>query len=325
MVRCIAGPVSSLSMLFCAECLTQLSLHHIASIGAIRQLLLVSRSYPESRFFFLGSSRQEEMRDSFGTMISSISELIRTSTVKLGCIDKETTNKMISDLLCLPPRLTRKLADIIFHKTKGNPLFLSKLVVSLHKDGLIRFSLNRRRWNWDEEMIQSTKIADDVASFLSSSLEKLPQDTVTALSTLSFLGNRIDLPLIAALEKNLGCVLVGPLEVAVAEGILDKTDLGYAFSHDRLQEAAYNLVPTEDRSISHFKYGIALVPRALELDDDQMLFCAVSQLNYGGPAVVRDDKQAVLIANLNLSAGQKAMVLSDFQSACSFFGESPML
>ena len=294
-----------------------------ASIGAIRQLLLLSKSsYPDSRFFFLGSSREEELQDPFGTMLSSISQFVHTKTVKLSCMDKETTNSMVSDLLCLSPRLTRKLTEIIFHKTKGNPLFFAQLMMSLYRDGSIRLSLNRRRWEWDDEAIQTRKLPDDVASCLSSSLERLPQDTQAALSAMACLGNSTDFALVNAIETKLGCLLVGPLEVAVAEGILDKTDRSYSFSHDRLQEAAYNMLPPEDRCLEHFKYGVALVPRALELEDDQMLFCAASQLNRGGPNAVQNADQSLMIANLNLSAGQKAESLSDFSSAYSFYGES---
>ena len=79
---------------------------------------------------------------------------------------------------------------------------------------------------------------------------------------------------------------------------------------------------TTTLGLYHFNYGVALVPRALELQNDGdcgMLFTAATQINRGGPAALQDVEQAILIANLNLTAGQKAIEMSDFPSAFSFF------
>ncbi len=51
------------------------------------------------------------------------------------------------------------------------------------------------------------------------------------------------------------------------------------------------------------KYGVALVPAALELGDDGILFTAASQINLAGPSSVLCEDQAYLIASVNLKAG----------------------
>ena len=53
--------------------------------------------------------------------------------------------------------------------------------------------------------------------------------------------------------------------------------------------------------------------------DDRLLLSAVGQINHGGPQAVIDCEQAVVVANLNLDAGRKAVNMSDFFSAYSFF------
>ena len=53
--------------------------------------------------------------------------------------------------------------------------------------------------------------------------------------------------------------------------------------------------------------------------DDRLLLTAVTQINHGGQQAVIDDEQAVVVANLNLDAGKKAMNMSDFFAAHSFF------
>jgi len=58
---------------------------------------------------------------------------------------------------------------------------------------------------------------------------------------------------------------------------------------------------------------------AVREKDDKLLLTAVVQINQGGPQAVIDSEQAVVVSNLNLDAGKKAMSMSDFFSANSFF------
>jgi predicted ATPase len=273
-----------------------------ASISAIKQLLLSFGS--KQLFFFLGSCREEGLLEqhSFGSMLTTIHQFgVRATIVKLACLDKDTTSTVVSDLLCMSPRLTWTLSDIIYNKSQGNSLFFPQLMISLYRDGLVRFSLSRRRWEWDEEKIKSIKLADNVAALLSSNIARLPKEVQSALCTLSCFGARSDCVLIETLEANINVPLIEPLQVAVSEGIIDKVNGSFGFGHDKLQEAAYNLMPLEDRCLFHCKYGFALVQHALEQVNDGMLFAAVSQINLGGRAAIKDAEQCVIVANWNLS------------------------
>ncbi|KAL7547548.1 hypothetical protein ACHAWF_010831 [Thalassiosira exigua] len=288
-----------------------------ASIGVLQQYLL----YGGRRIFIIGSCREEGMHKDnlFGRMLSNVDPFVRTTEVELSFLDKDTTNKILSNLLCLSPRLTRSLSDLLHHKTKGSPFHMKQLLTALVRDGLIIPSLKRRRWVWDEDRIQSRKISDDVATFLSSTLGQLPMEIQEALSTLSCFGSSSRISLVETLERQLGILLIGPLETAVEQGFLDKTDGSYCFCHDQLQEAAYNLMRVEDRCFFHYRYGVALASHSLQAQDDNMLFVAANQVNLGGPETIQDPKQAERMAQLNLEAGQRAMRMCDFSSAYSFF------
>ncbi|KAL7494687.1 hypothetical protein ACHAWT_005408, partial [Skeletonema menzelii] len=49
------------------------------------------------------------------------------------------------------------------------------------------------------------------------------------------------------------------------------------------------------------------------------IFTAVTQLNIAGPEAVEDERQYAIVANHNLRAGKKAMEMSDFEAAYSYF------
>jgi predicted ATPase len=214
-----------------------------SSLAVIYSLLLASGSMSNTRrFFFLGCCREEDMSDEhpFLCMILRVQQFgVRLTTVKLECWDQQQINTMISDLLHLSPRLTRTLSDIVYHKTKGNSLFFAQLMMSLSRDGLLRLSLSRHRWVWDEQLIQSRKVPDDVASFFTASLKHMSTEVQSALCALSCFGASCEVEVIVKLESQLQLELLGPLEIAVTEGLLDKMNCRYSFCHDMLQEGKW--------------------------------------------------------------------------------------
>ncbi|KAL3778189.1 hypothetical protein ACHAWO_013062, partial [Cyclotella atomus] len=279
-------------------------------------------SRQDGKLFFLASCRDDEMPSDhpFWTMIQSIGSFGFTTTeVKLRCMSKDTVNNVVSNLLHLSPRLVASLSDIVYHKTKGNPLFVSRMLRSLNREGLLRVSLTRHRWEWDEEKIQARKIPDDVASFFVDSISTLPVDVRLALCTLSCFGNSAHYEVLSAIESDLNLNLTESLNDAIAEGFLDKLGNKYYFCHDRIQEAAYSMIDEQHRCIHHMNYGLSLVNHTVSTEDDSFLFTAVAQLNLAGPKAVQDKQQYTVIAKHNLVAGKKAMEMSEFSSAFNYF------
>ncbi|KAK1741322.1 putative AAA ATPase, partial [Skeletonema marinoi] len=306
-------------------CLDDLQWADSASIAAVNQLLLAGGiASQNAKFFFLGCYREGET-DNFNPLWKTLcnNDLVsaRFTDVKLDCMDEETLTTMVSETLCLSPRLTRSLSSIIYHKTKGNPLFVSQLMISLDKEGLLRPSLSRRRWEWDKEKIQCQKLPDDVAMFFTNSIKALSEDVKASLCVLSCFGSSAETAFIKTLERLLQKTLLNNLDAAVEEGLLDKKDGRYHFSHDRIQEAAYNMIAILDQGRFHFSYGMALAPLAYGdgEGDDSILLTAANQFNLAGPEAVQDKSQNVTVANLNLQAGKKAMEMSDFVLAYSYF------
>jgi predicted ATPase len=232
-------------------------------LSALEQIMVMPNQ--GKRFFFVGCYRDDEVTDNhpFKKVIDKASENgVRLTKIQLECMDKNSVNRIVSELLCLSPRLVKSLSEIVYCKTKGNPLFFSRLLMSLNRDGLLNLSLSRRRWVWDEELIQSRQLPDDVASLLSSGISKLSLEVQEALQVLSCFGS-IEEKELSILEKNLGLQLLFPLEVAVDEGFVCKNKAKYNFAHDRIQEAVYCLMPLNNRRRDHMRYGVSSVKKAM--------------------------------------------------------------
>ena len=295
-----------------------------ASIAAVSQLLLnTGSSSQQKRFFFLGCHREGTI-DSGHPLWKLVHDAelvgVSCSSLKLGCMEEETLNTIVSESLCVLPRLTRTLSNVIYRKTIGNPLFVCRLLLSLSKERLLYPSLSRRRWEWDEEKITSQKLPDDVALFLTQSIVDLPTDVKTSLFHFSCFGSSADVAFVNTLERAFDMRdLRENLDIAVDEGLLEKTGDQYRFSHDRIQEAAYNTVSADERCLVHVLYGMKLASLSARESDDSILLTAANQLNLGGPNAIQDTSQSITVAALNLRAGKKAMEMSDYGAAYSYF------
>ncbi|KAL7481036.1 hypothetical protein ACHAW6_006712, partial [Cyclotella cf. meneghiniana] len=293
-----------------------------ASISIIGHLLKASRSIQIGMpLFFLGTCRDDEMESDhpFWKMIDTVKAFdFKTTLVELDCMDSGTVTRFIANLLHLSPRLVGSLSDIVYQKTKGIPLFVSKMLSALNREGLLRISLTRYRWEWDEEKIQTRALPDDVAKFLVHSISTLPVDVKIALFALSCFGASTDFEIIQAIETDLNLNLIEPLNVAIKEAFVNKLDGRYCFCHDRIHEAAYSMIAEQDRCLHHMNYGLSLMSSVSRTDNTSLLFAAANQLNLGGPSAVPDAEKYYQIANCNLIAGKRAMEMSDFSSAFSF-------
>lgn len=293
-----------------------------ASIEAVNHLLITaSISSHDKRFFFLGCFREGEIKEGHPVwkLLRSVEKSsVACTNIKLDLMNEHTINTMVSETLCLLPRLTRSLSSVIYRKTKGNPLFVSRLMLSLSKEGLLRPSLIRRRWEWEKEKIECREMPDDVAMFLNDSIRELPEDVQSSLCILSCFGASAGVSFIITLERALNKNIRVHLDMAVTRGLLDIVSGQYRFSHDRVQEATYNMMEDEVRRLFHFTYGLSLASLSIQEGSVDTLFIAVNQLNLGGPATVQDPSQSHTIAAMNLKAGKKAMEMSDFKTASSY-------
>eukprot|EP00984_Skeletonema_dohrnii_P010473 scaffold4074_cov85-Skeletonema_dohrnii-CCMP3373.AAC.2 len=227
-----------------------------ASVALLNQILMISGSaIKDHRYFFFGACRDDEMSEShpLNSMLTSVSSLCGTKTTKiqLTSMSKEALNEMVSTELSLLPRITRPLANILHHKTKGSPLFVKQVMMELYKQRLLYPSLSRRRWVWETNKILDMKIPDNVATFITNTFDHLSFEVVSALVVLSCFGASADISLIQVLEKEIEQPLIAPLDDAVAHSVLGKRNRELYFMHDKLQEAAYSKMRPEERCLHH--------------------------------------------------------------------------
>ena len=79
----------------------------------------------------------------------------------------------------------------------------------------------------------------------------------------------------------------------------------YRFLHDRVQQAAYSLIPSHQKTATHLKIGQLLQQNLSELELEEKLFDIVGHLNLG-IELITQPRECQALAQLNLQAGVKA-------------------
>jgi predicted ATPase len=92
----------------------------------------------------------------------------------------------------------------------------------------------------------------------------------------------------------------------------------YAFLHDRIQEAAYALIPESARGQVHLRIGRELLASLTEDGLAEHLFDVANQLNRGAELLVNHDERAQ-VARIDLRAGRKAKESAAYASAREYF------
>jgi Protein kinase domain len=105
---------------------------------------------------------------------------------------------------------------------------------------------------------------------------------------------------------------------AVRLELIMRLESSYRFVHDRVQEAAYSLIPEELRAEAHLQIGRQLVAYTPLERREEAIFEIVNQLNRG--AVLIDSRDELeQLAEFNLMAGKRAKAAAAYNSALKYF------
>jgi len=104
---------------------------------------------------------------------------------------------------------------------------------------------------------------------------------------------------------------------AVRLELVEHLEGSYKFIHDRVQEAAYSLIPERLRAEAHLRIGRLLAAHTPAGKREEAIFEIVNQLNRGAALVTSQDEREQL-AELNLLAGQRAKATSAYTSALTY-------
>ncbi|MEH2088321.1 trifunctional serine/threonine-protein kinase/ATP-binding protein/sensor histidine kinase [Nostoc sp.] len=189
-------------------------------------------------------------------------------------------------------------------------------------------------WQCDIAQVRALAITDDVVEFMALQLQKLPNKTQNVLKLAACIGAQFDLNTLAIVSEQSLETTAADLWKALPEGLIipnteiykffiqsDSTSVSnaaanpiYRFLHDRVQQAAYSLIPDDQKKATHVKIGQLLQQNFSEIEREEKLFDIAFHLNLG-IELINQQQERIALAQLNLKAGSKARSSTAYTAA----------
>ena len=288
------------------DLLTRSELRHLILIGAYRDNE-VDATHPLAR-------KLEAIKNAGG----------KIETITLAPLTHRHLGELIADALHCELERAAPLAELVHDKTAGNPFFAIQFMSSLAEEGMLTFDHDATRWSWDLLRIHAKGYTDNVVDLMVAKLTRLPAETQQALQQLACLGNVTEIAMLAIVLQMSEEQVHAALWPAVRQDQIERRDGSYKFMHDRVQEAAYSLIPEALRAEVHLRIGRLLAARTPTEEREEAIFEIVNQLNRGAALITRQEEREQL-AEFNLIAGKRAKASTAYASAVAYLNAGAAL
>ncbi|MCB0191198.1 MAG: AAA family ATPase [Anaerolineae bacterium] len=319
------------------------------TLNLLRTLMI----QPQMHYLLMiGAYRDNEVNETH-PLILTLTEIEKSganlNNIILTPLNPNDLNDFVADTVKREPSQTTALADLILQKTGGNPFFTTQFLKSLHEDEFIFFTAKQERantlpvawgWDWNIADIEARDYTDNVVELMAAKIRRLTEQTRQVTKLAACIGNRFDLHTLAIVNEKEHDATANDLEPALREGLIiphsnnaltpapndahPATGQGHAeifeFLHDRIQQAAYALIPDDQKQAVHLRVGRLMLHNSSPEEREENLFDIVNHLNIGS-GLLDSAVERVGLAQLNLEAGKKAKTSTAFQQALNYFRE----
>ncbi len=301
-------------------------------------------------FLLIGAHRDNEVSKAHPLYLT-LNEIEKTgviNTITLEPLNQGDLNSLIADTLHCLESVAVPLTQIVFAKTKGNPFFTHQFLKYLHNEEIIKFNYDPGHWQCDMAKVKALALTDNVVELMAIQLEKLPRHTQLVLKLAACIGNQFDLKALAIVYQKSEVDTAADLLPALVEGLVlpeievyklfqagneslvmdngqEVTQLPkYKFVHDRVQQAAYSLIPESQKQSIHLKIGQLLLRNTPVEKREEKIFEIVNQFNMGLELITNQTERNEL-ARMNLIAGRRAKASTAYAAAVKYLASGIQL
>ncbi|MEH2046027.1 AAA family ATPase [Nostoc sp.] len=323
-----------------------------ADLASLKLIELLITDADSQYLLIIGAYRDNEV-DATHPWMQTLEQIkkegARVNNILLQPLELEYINQLITDTLNCSIEKSKSLAELVSKKTQGNPFFLTQLLYFMYKENLLYFDYHNYFWCWNIENIKRVEITDNVVDLTIAKITKLDKKTQKVLQLAACIGNQFNLEILSVVNNKSQITTARELQAALEVGLIlplsndykipliwnqeeisknnsETSDvfipkipnyIPYKFLHDRVQQAAYALIPEEQKKIVHLQVGRLLLKNIQESELEENIFAIVNHLNEGNELIIEQSERDKL-AKLNLQAGKKAKASTAYQPALRY-------
>lgn len=245
----------------------------------------------------------------------------RVQSLHLDPLGIEALSDMLADILELHCSEVSSLASVTKSKTDGSPFFVEQFLRALHEDRLLTRDSETGQWSWEVAKIERAHVTDNVASLLSQNLNTLSVPARRVLSTAACIGSSFELRLLVAVDELAPEERNAAIEELLREGLIvhsaEMTPRGYVLVHDRIRQAAYDVLDDEKRVAIHYALARAAGRIWGEAMGDAELFAMLHHV-LRSTSLLSSFEEMQQAASLCLRAGERAKAAAAHVQATQF-------
>jgi PAS domain S-box-containing protein len=265
----------------------------------------------------IGAYRADEASEALLRSLEVIRHNSSVRELSLGALTTEDVIRLVADTLRCGDHSAPPLAQLVVEKTAGNPFFTLQFLLELHEDDLLTRSLSSPAWLWNADEIRARNHTRNVIDTMISRLNRVARGTQDLLRRLACLGDAVDASTARLVVPGTDEELHAALWDARRLGLLRQHENQYVFTHDRVREASYGLLPIDERASMHLSIGRSLADAVPADALEEAIFDVVNQLNRGAE-LVSSKAERKRLAAFNLIAGKRAKAASAHASALKY-------
>ena len=273
-----------------------------------------------AHLLLIGAYRDNEVSPSHPLMLA-LNSIRKTAAIVrdivLVPLSLKDVNQLIAESLHQDRTRTKPLARLVYEKTGANPYFVIQFFTALAEERLLEFDPRDGAWRWDVDRICARRISDNVVDLIVGKLNRLTFSTRETLKLLACLGNTAQAADLTIIHGGSEEEMRSNLLDAVRAGFVIRLGGSYKFVHDRVQEAAYSLIPESERAAAHLGIGRLLLSNVSSTELEEKIFDIVNQLNRGYK-LIESLQERERLAELDLIAGTRAQASSAHTSALQY-------
>ncbi|HEY4446160.1 MAG TPA: AAA family ATPase, partial [Steroidobacteraceae bacterium] len=238
--------------------------------------------------------------------------------IVIAPLSLDDVTQFVADTLHCEHARAEPLARLVYDKTLGNPFFSIQFLTALAEEKLLAFEADAAAWTWDLARIRAKGYTDNVVDLMVGKLKRLPDTTQERLQQLACLGNVAEIATLTLVHGVPEDEIHTAFWDAVRTGLILRQAGSYVFLHDRVQEAAYGLIPEGQRAAIHLRIGRLLAGQTAAENLEDRIFEIVNQLNRGA-GLITSRQELQRVADFNLVAGKRAKTSTAYASALNYF------